>query len=107
MTDLTELERLRLTDADLERSQEIEKGLDFASGVVCLVISDGSFPGVAGRYYKVQPVIVTGDESEGSTGTFTDTTGSFYALNLGATVPTVNVTRVLVVSTDYRYVFEY
>lgn len=58
-----------------------------------------TYPTAASRFYACSPVIITGAETEGATGTKTvDTSTTIYAFNLGGSIPAsgtdVNITFV-------------
>lgn len=65
-----------------------------------------TYPTTAARFYAVAPVDVTGTETEGSSGTFTVATTTFYALNIGTAIP-ASGTNVIVTLVDYRWTFRY
>ncbi len=105
-----EFEKLREDDDayGIEFARSIEQPDGSVPDVACIVTTDGGFPAAAARYFKVTPQTVTGVEAEGQTGTLTAVPGasSFYALNLGTVIPTVNVSKVCCSFTDFRWVFE-
>lgn len=102
-------ERLRIADADfgIALARRLSSPGGEVPDVVCLVTTGGSFPTVAGRYYKVQPQLVLGTEAENQSGSFTAGTGEFYALNIGPNVPVNGTSKVVCSHVPHRWVFEY
>lgn len=109
MSQHDEAERLRRSDDEfgVALAQRLEIQFGSTPDLVCLIDSDGSFPTVAGRYFKVTPQITTGTESEGQSGVFTAALGSFYALNIGLSIPTNGTTKVVCSFAPYRWTFEF
>lgn len=107
----------RHLDAEAERLR-IAAGLDaddrartprFAAGAPAITArtrSAGSYPTAAQRYYAMVATEAFGAEVEGQAGTLTPGSGTFYALNLGATVPPVG-TDVICTFAGGRWVFRY
>jgi hypothetical protein len=104
----SEIDRLRFDDADAVDAASREP-LDKAAGapsLVCKTTTCTTYPTAAMRFYCVTPQSVLGTETEGSTGTFTGTPGTFKALNLGSAIPPSG-TQVLVTFVGHRWVFRY
>jgi|SRR5579883_2593601 len=80
-----------------------------ASGSPCLVARTTTlttYPSTAQVFYACEPLTVLGAEVEGGLGVVSVMPGTFFALNLGGTVPPVG-TEVLVSFTGNRWVFRY
>ena len=65
-----------------------------------------TYPATAQSYFACQPLTLLGKEIEGGGGVTTATTSSFFALNLGLTVPPVG-TQVVATFVGNRWVFRY
>jgi hypothetical protein len=100
--------RLRIQDASLTDSlSQVER--DPSLGMPCLVAQtkvQSRYPTSAQVFYACSPLMVLGQEVEGGTGTLTAGSATFYALNLGSTVPPVG-TSVLTTFVESRWVFRY
>ena len=66
----------------------------------------GTYPTVAGKYYAVAPVDPGGAEGEGNSGTFAVGSVTFFALNVGGSVPPSG-TKVVATPLGGRWVFSY
>jgi len=85
---IRELNSIFADDADaIDRTSQ-----PFADGsltVLAKTATDGSYPTVASRVYKMAVQTTTVNETENSTATFAaDGSITIYAFNLGSTVPT-------------------
>lgn len=65
-----------------------------------------TYPTVAQSYFACQPLILLGKEIEGGGGATTPSISTFYAFNLGSTVPAVG-TQLVVTFVGNRWVFRY
>lgn len=106
----TEPARLRASDQlladDLTRTPHPPAEGSPTRLVVTTIVT--SYPTSTGQFFGVQPLTVTGTETEGSAGS-TSSFGAgelFYALNVGTEVPPQN-TVVLATFVSYRWVFQY
>lgn len=70
---------------------------------VAKTTSDGAYPAARGKFFKLQEVVLTGTESEGTEYTVTDTDTTFYAAHIGDAVPKQG-TLVEAVWVPYRWV---
>jgi hypothetical protein len=66
----------------------------------------GSYPATAACYYACNPVSVLGTEVVGGSGMLAIEPGTFFALNLGSTVPPTG-TDILVTFVGNRWAFRY
>ena len=102
-------EKLRLDDAEFDQ-QSRDEGRETLEGSLSFVgktVAISSYPSTAGKFYGVLPQTVTGDETEGASGTLTALGSTAQlALHVGSTAPPVN-TEVFVTFVNYRYSFEY
>jgi hypothetical protein len=101
-------QRLRIDDA-LARDEATRDAPPRAAGsrsVVATTTTVTTYPTAAARFYAVTPQAVLGAETEGGSGSVSALSGTFYALNLGGTVPP-NGTQVLCTFVEYRWVFRY
>jgi hypothetical protein len=99
-----------------ERQLNVAAGLDrlstvggsYGSAAICAVTTVvTAYPTVAGRYYAVNPQIITGTEIEGAIPTFTaDTNTVIYALNLGTAIPPPG-TNMVIHGGSGRWCFRY
>ena len=92
-----------LTD-DVSRSNS-----DPSLGLSSLLASTtmlNKYPTTAGSFYACQPLTLLGTEVEGGTGAVSSTSSTFFALNLGSTVPPSG-TQIIATRVDSRWVFRY
>lgn len=82
----TLLRRVESLQAQLDRLTAGDTVVEDTLVVQTVTVS--SYPTSAARFYAVQAVDPTGTESENSTGSYGTPTGTFFAFNLGAAVPT-------------------
>lgn len=73
--------------------------------ILCRTTSQGSYPTATGRYYLVNPVQVTGAESEGGSATLTADTSSTFAVLVTRGVPALG-TNLVARSIGGRWVAE-
>lgn len=66
----------------------------------------GTYPTTPQCYYACHPVLLLGPEVEGGPGAVSSASASFFALNLGSTVPPLG-TQVLATFVGNRWVFRY
>ena len=66
----------------------------------------GTYPTDAARTYALTPQDLDGDETEGATATFVAGTGTFYAYNLGGSIPPVG-SKVVVHAVGGRWCFRW
>jgi hypothetical protein len=97
------------------RAERLAAGADYLAsmghgdGLSCLVetFADSSYPTAAKAFFAVRPVEVDGDQGEGDSPRFVvDLERSFYACNIGSSVPPPGA---IVVAHEYsgRWVFNY
>jgi hypothetical protein len=65
-----------------------------------------SYPTAAQCYFACQPAAVLGVEVEGGPGTISVLSSTFFALNVGSTIPPVG-TQILATFAGNRWVFRY
>jgi hypothetical protein len=108
MSAIDKARRLDIREASL--ADDLSRSLsDISSGSPCLVartVALSSYPSVAQCYFACQPLTVLGAEVEGGSGSTTVTSSTFFALNLGSTIPPVG-TQVLATFVGNRWVFRY
>ena len=99
--------RLRIGDAEVAAAlaRAVEDGHGSAT-ILAKTVTVSSYPTAAASFFGCQPVSVLGAEAEGGPGSLTVITQTFYALNLGSTVPSSG-TYVLCTFTGNRWVFRY
>jgi len=73
---------------------------------VMVTATDGAYPVSPNRFFKMIPQVILGTEEVGQPGILTPTPGAVYAFNIGMAVPPLG-TRVVVIQTQKRFVFEY
>jgi hypothetical protein len=74
--------------------------------VLALTTTLNTYPASAQSYYACQPLTLLGQEVEGGPGVVTPGSGTFFALNLGSTVPPSG-TQVVATFAGNRWVFRY
>lgn len=77
-----------------------------APSLVAQTFALKTYPTTAQAYYACQPLTVLGAEIEGNQGAVSVNSASFFALNLGSTVPPVNA-QIIVTFVNNRWVFRY
>ena len=65
-----------------------------------------SYPTAAQSFFACQPVTVLGTEAEGNAGVVYPGTSTFFALNIGSTIPPAG-TQVVATFVGSRWVFRY
>ena len=75
-------------------------------GLLASTTTLGSYPTSAQSYYACTPQAILGTEVEGGAGVLTPVGSTFFALNLGTTVPPVG-TSVIATHVGSRWVFRY
>ena len=65
-----------------------------------------SYPSTPQQFYACQPVSILGTESEGNTATLVPISSTFFALNLGSSVPPIS-TMMIVSFVSNRWVFRF
>ena len=65
-----------------------------------------TYPTTSQCFFACQPLALLGQEVEGATGSVSPSPVTFFALNLGTTVPPVG-TQILVTFVSSRWVFRY
>lgn len=102
-----ESQRLRLRESHLhdEQTRAHPPSSGGAPCVLAATINDGTYPTSPAVFYACTPLDLIGDETAGSAGTTSTAGATFYALNLGATIPPLG-TKVLVTQLG-RWVFRY
>jgi hypothetical protein len=103
-----ESRRLRVVDQERldEATREDPGDVGGSAVVVCKTTTVSVYPTTAAAFYAVTPQTVIGTETEGGGGTIAADAGTFYALNLGSTVPPPG-TNVIVTHVGHRWVFRY
>ena len=103
---------------DAKRSQIRETGLaeevkrslidPFLGSPSMLVLTTTvrTYPTVAPSYFACRALTLLGNEVEGGAGVTTSASSSFFALNLGSTIPPVG-TQLVVTFVGNRWVFRY
>lgn len=107
-TSRDDAKRLRGLDATLS-VEFSQTGRDPSLGLPCTLAQTTtikSYPTVAQSFYGCTPLTVLGAEVEGGEGTLTSGSSTFFALNLGATIPPAG-TNILVTFVDNRWVFRF
>jgi hypothetical protein len=108
MTVFDEVKRLRQRDSEvINASTRLLSGR--SSGAPCLISRTttlSNYPSAAASYYACNAVAVLGPEVEGGPGIISSDSGTFFALNIGSTIPPVG-TQVLVTFIGNRWVFRY
>ena len=105
---LDEAKRLRDREAAL-RDDLSRRDRPPSLGSPSLVVQTrtlNTYPTAAQRFYACVAQTVLGAEVEGGPGNFTPGPASFYALNLGSSIPPVG-TYVLATFVESRWVFRY
>jgi hypothetical protein len=74
--------------------------------MIARTVSLGSYPATAGRYFACHPLTILGVEAEGGLGLLTTEDATFFALNLGSTIPPAG-TAILVTFVGNRWAFRY
>jgi hypothetical protein len=77
-----------------------------SAALVVKTVTKATYPTAAVAAYAVQLAIPVVVEVEGAVPTFTDITGTFYAINLGTAIPPAG-THLLVELVRGRWVFTY
>lgn len=77
-----------------------------APAMLAQTFTVATYPTAANRFYGVKPVILTGSEAEGATGSTVVLDRPFYAYNLGGAIPPSG-TKVLLHHVGSRWVFCY
>lgn len=101
-SDRDDAERLRRRREAADRAATRRPGAAVPSRVRVGKVVAGAVAGL--KSFEVQAYLVTGAETEGTTGTLTDASYSFFATNLGAGTPAVNEV-VVCHYVDYRWCF--
>ncbi len=100
--------RLRINESRLNDSlSRVER--DPSLGMPCQVAHTRtitSYPNSAQAFYACSPLSVLGPEVEGGAGSLSLGSSTFFALNLGSSVPPVG-TNLLVTYVDSRWVFRF
>jgi hypothetical protein len=101
-------EKLRLDDDafDLRDRPSPQGDVEGAVSFTGVTVAITSYPTTAGKFYGVQPQVVTGTETEGSSGTLTNVGTPILAKHVGTTAPPVG-TAVVCTFIPYRWQFEY
>lgn len=113
-----EIRRLRLEEEDLDQTAgQVDPGSDVpphSASFVGYPFSGGSYPTSAKAFYNIQPVRVSGTETEGGAATFTLVGNPVLALNTGSQIPAAGTsgtmgtnTYVLVTWVPNRFEFQY
>jgi hypothetical protein len=100
--------RLRVREAAV-REDVVRFSSDQAWGSPSLVartVSVESYPTTAACYYACNPICVLGTEVVGGPAVLTTVAGTFFALNLGSTIPPTG-TDILVTFVGNRWAFRY
>jgi len=103
-----EAKRLRVQDQAIVDSLSVFPNI-LDVGSPCLVaqtIKLSIYPTSAQQFFACQPVALLGAELEGSQATFTPNPSTFFALNLGGTVPPQG-SNVIAAFVGNRWVFRY
>jgi len=89
MTDEDEIQILLRRIAELQAQLERETIGDTSTPdtLVVQTTTVSSYPTSAQRFYAVQAVDVSGTEAENQTGSYGTPSGTFYAFNVGASIP--------------------
>ena len=74
--------------------------------LLALTTTIQTYPTSAQSYFACRPLILLGNEIEGGPGSVTPGNATFFALNLGSTIPPSG-TQVLVTFVGNRWVFRY
>jgi hypothetical protein len=83
-------ERLRHEDLQGIVDRLPDHGSEGALALYVQITSGNNYPTLPQSYFFANPILVTGDESEGSAGTLTlDPTQTFLVFNLGPLIPTI------------------
>ncbi len=77
-----------------------------ASSLLVRTTALRTYPTAAQSYFACQPLTLLGVEIEGGGGVMTPANSTFFALNLGSTVPPVG-TQLVVTFVGNRWVFRY
>ncbi len=108
MSNLDEAKRLRIRDENF--SDELSRAMTFPSpGAPCLVARTTKlavYPITARQYFACAPVAVMGNEAEGSAAILSPLPTTFFAINLGGSVPPLG-TDVVTTFVGNRWVFRY
>lgn len=103
-----EARRLKIREAAL--LDEFQKGRpDYVGAAPCLLARTktlNTYPSNAASFFACEPLAVLGAEVEGGPGTVSGNGTTFFAMNLGATVPPVGA-QVIVTYVFNRWVFRY
>ncbi len=106
--DRDEAERLRVRDGALADGLSLAPDLN-DPGTPCLVARTttiATYPTAAQRFYACSPVAVLGPEVEGGAAALSPLASTFFALNLGGTVPPPG-TDLVVAFVGNRWVFRH
>jgi hypothetical protein len=82
---------------------------DFVAGSLSLLARTKvlhSYPTLASCYFACEPLAVLGTETEGGPGVVSGNSTTFFALNLGSTIPPSG-TQIVVTNVGNRWVFRY
>ena len=107
MTPTDELRTIRRRHAELVGT--VMAPLAYASGapaMLALTTTIQTYPTDAQAYFACRPLILLGNEIEGGPGNVTPGSDTFFALNIGSSIPPSG-TQVLVTFVGNRWVFRY
>ena len=107
--DTDDLIRLRSLDESdqIDRVTPPGQSTRGAPSMVARTKTITTYPTAAARFYACSPVVITGAETEGATGTKTvDASATIYAFNLGSAIPATG-TDVNITFVKGRWVFRH
>jgi hypothetical protein len=104
--DEAELLRIETANQAIHHQERVHAGEGGAARVVALTTKITTYPTVAAGFYGMTTETITGTEVEGGPGTMTSYGSTFYALNLGTTIPAVG-TSLECTFVSNRWVFRY
>ena len=97
------IREVALADDATRRDSDPSLGLP---NLLALTTTIRTYPTTAQAYYACQPLILLGTEVEGGAGIVSVRNGTFFALNLGSTIPPTG-TQILTTFVGNRWVFRY